>query len=192
MECIHSLYHSQPVCEQSAVCTGVQQESNNRFSSPFLTDFQSTDSSLSHNRAIIDPVLPEVSSQPLKNTELSQAAQLASASTVAVGVASTSDTAVTSPTTAADGEKPKKGHRRGRSLTGLIPTLNIKPKRSQSQFLEVRFLVAQLHTWLHCPSLEALKKGPKRRPFLFMHSCLSGIPQAFSLLFVDNMLPTMY
>lgn len=119
-----------------AIEPGVQQESNNRFSSPFLTDFQSTDNSLSHNRAIINPVLPEVSSQPLKNTELSQAAQPASASTVAVGIASTSDTAFTSPTAAADGEKPKKGHRRGRSLTGLIPTLNIKPKRSQSQFLE--------------------------------------------------------
>lgn len=36
-----------------------------------------------------------------------------------------------------DGEKQKKGHRRGRSLTGLIPTLKTKPKRSQSQLLEV-------------------------------------------------------
>ena len=36
-----------------------------------------------------------------------------------------------------DGEKQKKGHGRGRSLTGLIPTLKTKPKRSQSQLLEV-------------------------------------------------------
>lgn len=38
---------------------------------------------------------------------------------------------------AGDGEKQKKGHRRGRSLTGLIPTLKTKPKRSQSQHFEV-------------------------------------------------------
>lgn len=38
-----------------------------------------------------------------------------------------------------DAEKQKKGHRRGRSLTGLIPTLKTKPKRSQSQLLEVIF-----------------------------------------------------
>ena len=38
---------------------------------------------------------------------------------------------------AGDGEKQKKGHRRGRSLTGLIPTLKTKPKHSQSQHLEV-------------------------------------------------------
>lgn len=182
MECIHSLYHSQPVCEQSAVRTGVQQESNNRFSSPFLTDFQSTDNSLSHNRAIINPVLPEVSSQPLKNTELSQAAQPASASTVAVGIASTSDTAFTSPTAAADGEKPKKGHRRGRSLTGLIPTLNIKPKRSQSQFLEVRFLVAHgciVRHWkpsertcgLSCLCTAACQACPKPFSYCLLTTC---------------------
>ena len=37
---------------------------------------------------------------------------------------------------AVDGEK-KKGHRRGRSLTGLIPTLKTKPKRSVSELLPV-------------------------------------------------------
>ena len=37
---------------------------------------------------------------------------------------------------ATEGEKTKKGHSRGRSLTGLI-TLKTKPKRSQSQLLEV-------------------------------------------------------
>lgn len=36
-----------------------------------------------------------------------------------------------------DVDKQKKGHRRGRSLTGLIPTLKTKPKRSQSQLFEV-------------------------------------------------------
>ena len=37
---------------------------------------------------------------------------------------------------AVDGEK-KKGHRRGRSLTGFIPTLKTKPKRSVSELLPV-------------------------------------------------------
>lgn len=44
-----------------------------------------------------------------------------------------------------DGEKPKKGHRRGRSLTGLIPTLKTKPKRSQSQLLEVIWCTCTPH-----------------------------------------------
>ena len=44
------------------------------------------------------------------------------------------------PAQPAEAEKQKKGHRRGRSLTGLIPTLKTKPKRSQSQHLEVHQL----------------------------------------------------
>ena len=57
--------------------------------------------------------------------------------------ASDSESALTAQT--GDAEKQKKGHRRGRSLTGLIPTLKTKPKRSQSQLFEV------CHTWPPSP-----------------------------------------
>lgn len=41
------------------------------------------------------------------------------------------------PVPAGQDEKAKKGHRRGRSFTGLIPTLKTKPKRSASELLPV-------------------------------------------------------
>lgn len=76
------------------------------------------------------------------------AAPTTAAAPSAISLGTTAGTAVVPPVaspnevdspvavSAVDGEK-KKGHRRGRSLTGLIPTLKTKPKRSVSELLPV-------------------------------------------------------
>lgn len=69
----------------------------------------------------------------------------AAPTTAAPGAAATESESALSVQTG-DVEKQKKGHRRGRSLTGLIPTLKTKPKRSQSQLFEV-----VCHTWPPSP-----------------------------------------
>ena len=63
------------------------------------------------------------------------AAAAGSAGLVAAGEA---DSPRNAAAPAAQVEKAKKGHRRGRSFTGLIPTLKTKPKRSVSELLPVR------------------------------------------------------
>lgn len=57
-----------------------------------------------------------------------------------------------------DGDKQKKGHRRGRSLTGLIPTLKTKPKRCQSQLFEVICHTPPLSPPPLAPSVPVLRK----------------------------------
>ena len=62
---------------------------------------------------------------------------------------------------AGDSEKQKKGHRRGRSLTGLIPTLKTKPKQSQSQLLEVT-----------CHTLWPTPSPCPPPPYCRLHACV--------------------
>ena len=87
--------------------------------------------------------LPEASDgNPASAATPTAAAAIPSVATHAASNASVAATGslgeVDSPsdTPAVDGEK-KKGHRRGRSLTGFIPTLKTKPKRSVSELLPV-------------------------------------------------------
>ncbi len=140
---------------------GLQQESNNRFASPFMADFQPTDGSLTDNRAHADSAL--LQGPPTLLDGIPDSTETAQTPSVSATTMGTSSTPVENATTsqAADGEKPKKGHRRGRSLTGLIPTLKTKPKRSQSQVLEVQpfrlsILTCCLHTLHHVCSLISL------------------------------------
>ncbi len=117
--------------------TGLEGESNNRFAGPLTSDHQSKHSSLGDSKAHVDPAHTLGSSPTPDTIEYAEAAQTPSVSTNAVGTASVPVDSPGGSAQVAEGEKPKKGHRRGRSLTGLIPTLKIKPKRSQSQVLEV-------------------------------------------------------
>ena len=126
-----------------------------------MADYDSIDGSLADNRAVPDsssPVYSPVNHSGQPASALLQPGPSQSPSSFhahgAGGASSSlpaaaavhangtsgqvpSETDPALPAQPADGEKQKKGHRRGRSLTGLIPTLKTKPKRSQSQHLEV-------------------------------------------------------
>ena len=117
--------------------TGLEGQSNNRFAGPLLSDHQSKHSSLGNSEVHVNPTDTLGSSPTPDTTEYAEAAQTPSMSTSAVGTASVPVDSPGGSAQVAEGEKPKKGHRRGRSLTGLIPTLKTKPKRSQSQVMEV-------------------------------------------------------
>ncbi|KAA6425209.1 MAG: ubiquitin carboxyl-terminal hydrolase 2-like [Trebouxia sp. A1-2] len=116
--------------------SGLEGQSNNRFAGPLLSDHQSKHSSLGNSEVHVNPTDTLGSSPTPDTTEYAEAAQTPSMSTSAVGTASVPVDSPGGSAQVAEGEKPKKGHRRGRSLTGLIPTLKTKPKRSQSQVME--------------------------------------------------------
>ena len=117
--------------------TGLEGQSNNRFAGPLTSDHQSQHSSLGNNEMRVDSAHALGSSPTPDTTEYAEAAQTPSVSTNAVRAVSAPVDSPGGSAQVAEGEKPKKGHRRGRSLTGFIPTLKTKPKRSQSQVLEV-------------------------------------------------------
>ena len=154
-----------------AVVGGYQDSNQRPFTSPFLADYQSVDGSLADNRAVPDSSSPITHSTPAPPYPLQQTAPLLSVpppptprpetpSAAGIGASASVSTATapavaetgaqgqlpseaenSAPALTADGERQTKGHRRGRSLTGLIPTLKTKPKRSQSQALEVIFFL---------------------------------------------------
>ncbi|DBA82653.1 TPA: hypothetical protein ACH3X1_006898 [Trebouxia sp. C0004] len=121
---------------ETAAGNGLEGESNHRFAGPLTSDHQPKHSSLGGSEVYLDPAHTLGSSPTPDTTQYAEAAQTPSVSTNAVGTASVPVDSPGGSAQAAEGEKPKKGHRRGRSLTGLIPTLKTKPKRSQSQVLE--------------------------------------------------------
>ncbi len=135
--------------------TGLEGQSNNRFAGPLTSDHPSKHSSLGGSEAHVDPAHTLGSSPILDTSEYAEVAQTPSVSTNTVGTASVPVDSPGGSAQVAEGEKPKKGHRRGRSLTGLIPTLKTKPKRSQSQVMEVRCAVVCLlcYTLLWCAAL---------------------------------------
>lgn len=116
--------------------SGLEGQSNDRFAGPLTSDHQSKHSGLGNSEVHVDPAHTLGSSPIPDTTEYAEAAQTPSVSTNGVGPASVPVDSPGGSAQVAEGEKPKKGHRRGRSLTGLIPTLKTKPKRSQSQVLE--------------------------------------------------------
>ena len=117
--------------------TGLEGQSNNRFAGPLTSEHQSKHSSLGNSEVHVDSAHTLGSSPTPDTSEYAEAAQTPSVSTDTAGIASVPVDSPGGSAQVAEGEKPKKGHRRGRSLTGLIPTLKTKPKRSQSQVLEV-------------------------------------------------------
>ena len=139
--------------------TGLEGQSNDRFAGPLTSDHQSKHSSLGNSEVHVDPAHTLGSSPTSDTTEYAEAAQTPSVSTNGVGPASVQVDSPGGSAQVAEGEKPKKGHRRGRSLTGLIPTLKTKPKRSQSQVLEVccapycYMLLCVVHCALWCAVL---------------------------------------
>ena len=137
---------------------GLLGESNNRFARSSTSDRQSTESGTADSQPHTDSTSMRNSLLSLDNADLIDTTQPHSAPTSALGATATSvdsASAGSAQAVAADGEKPKKGHRRGRSLTGLIPTLKTKPKRSQSQLSEVPMLccAALRCAVLCCPAL---------------------------------------
>ena len=139
--------------------TGLEGQSNDRFAGPLTNDHQSKHSGLGNSEVHVDPAHTLGSSPIPDTTEYAEAAQTPSVSTNGVGPASVPVDSPGGSAQVAEGEKPKKGHRRGRSLTGLIPTLKTKPKRSQSQVLEVccacycYMLLCVVHCSLWCAVL---------------------------------------
>lgn len=76
----------------------------------------------------------------------------------------------------------KKGHRRGRSLSGLIPSLKMKPKRSASVLDAVRylFIVCFLDTSAH-PACRQYKVAALIPAVLKCSTCITSLEYGFTL-----------